>query len=192
MDDEALIQAARENAPYAGAFLVSLYGPKLAGYCRSIASDLSDTDREHAIALGIEHAVRRIETYEPARGSLLAWLRPFVRHAAQDWRRSNVQLSTYDQDDLAEIADPPAGEAETSARLTGAIAALTAALPRLSTADQVIIALRDYEMYSVQDIADILKISSEACRQRHHRALKRLRRALDDDTRTHHLTGETQ
>ncbi len=68
MDDEELVRAARDNEPYAGPFLVSLYGPKLAGYCRSIASDLSDIDRELATANAIEPAVRRIDNYDPVMG----------------------------------------------------------------------------------------------------------------------------
>jgi RNA polymerase sigma factor (sigma-70 family) len=192
MDDDELIRAARENEPYAGAFLVSVYGPKLAGYCRSIASDLSDTDREHVIAVGIERAVRRIETYDPARGSLLAWLRPFVRHATQDWRRSNLQLANVDIGALAEVTDIPAPSPPTAETVSSATEAVIDAIPKLSTADQIILVLRHYEMYSVQDTADILKITADACRQRHHRALKRLRRLLDHDDRMHHLTGETQ
>lgn len=188
MDEEALIQAARENAPYAGAFLVSLYGPRLAGYGRSIAADLSDTDREHAIALGIERAIRRIETYDETRGSLLAWLRPFVRHATQDWRRSNDQLSNYDLDALPDSSthDGVPSAAESS----GAAEAVRSALPRLSNADQIIIVLRNYEMYSVQATAEILDVSLDACRQRHHRALRRLKRLLQDDERISHLTGD--
>lgn len=96
MDDDELIQAARDNQPWAAPFLVSLYGPRLAGYCHSIAGDLGDTDRCLVIATAIERAVRRIDAYDPARGSLLAWLRPFVRHASQDWRRSNARLTEID------------------------------------------------------------------------------------------------
>jgi RNA polymerase sigma factor (sigma-70 family) len=190
MDEDALIQAARDNAPYAGAFMVSLYGPRLAGYCRSIASDLSDTDREHAVAVGIERAVRRFETYDETRGSLLAWLRPFVRHAAQDWRRSNAVLSGYDIADAAAAELPvPAADAS-AAEHSGAAEAVRSALPKLSIADQVVIGLRDYEMYSVAATAEILDIAADACRQRHHRALKRLQRLLEEDERTRHLRGD--
>lgn len=190
MDDEELIRAALNNESYAGPFLISLYGPKLAGYCRSIASDLSDTDREHAIANGIERAVRRIDSYDPALGSLVAWFRPFVRHAVQDWRRSNTRLSKYDLADLKDMA-----EDETPAlspALLEAIDAVKAALPRLSVPDQILIVLRNYEMHSVQETAAILKINADACRQRHHRALVRLKALLEADARVQRVTGGSQ
>ena len=188
MDDEELIRAARNNEAFAGPFLVSLYGPKLAGYCRSIASDLSDTDREHAIANGIERAVRRIETYDPDRGSLLAWLRPFVFHATQDWRRTNARLSMYELTDVPGEA-PPDDQPEAASPAADAV---RDAFPRLSTADQIVIVLREYERRSVGDTAAILRISPAACRQRHHRALARLGAFLTTDPRIQNLTGETQ
>lgn len=191
MDDSELIRAVRENESYAGPFLVSLYGPRLAGYCRSIAPDLGDTDRELAIENGIERAVRRIEAYEPDRGSVLAWLRPFVLHATQDWRRSNVQLSRYDSADLVDVAapspvdviQPPAPESAQAAE------AVRTAFRQLSVPDQVVIVLRNYEQHPVQHTAEILGISVDACRQRHHRALTRLKAFLEADERVTPMTG---
>jgi DNA-directed RNA polymerase specialized sigma24 family protein len=94
VSDDDLIQAAREGRDYAGPFLVSMFGPRLLGYCKSIASDLSDTDCERVVELAIEKAVRKIDAFDPTRGKFEAWLRTFVLHATQDWRRGNHRNST--------------------------------------------------------------------------------------------------
>ena len=58
--DEELIQAAKAGQLHAGAFLVSLYGPRLLGYCRTITPDLGDVDRELICEQAIEKACRKI------------------------------------------------------------------------------------------------------------------------------------
>lgn len=193
MADEDLIAAARAGQEHAGPFLVSSYGPKLNGFCRTIARDLSDVDREHVVETAIETAVRRIDRFDPERGTFEAWLRAFVRHSAQDWRRSSLRTSSLDAaneggialgDTLAAVAGLAPDNAGTTDRPTPLVEAVRDALPKLTVPDQVIIALRDFENRSVDEVAEILEIRRDACRQRHHRAKVRLRKLLEKDPRT--------
>lgn len=191
MSDDDLIQAAREGRAHAGPFLVSMYGPRVLGYCKSIASDLSDTDCERIVELAIEKAVRKIDAFDPARGKFEAWLRTFVLHATQDWRRGNQRLVSLDAEtrtghSLAETttaAKPVAGSVDSGSRLAPALQALRDLLPQLSLPDQVIVGLRDIEGRGVDEVAGLLGVSSPACRQRHHRARMRLKQLLEADPR---------
>lgn len=190
MSDDDLIQAALEGRDYAGPFLVSMFGPRVLGYCKSIASDLSDTDCERVVELAIEKAVRKIDTFDPNRGKFEAWLRTFVLHATQDWRRGNQRLLSLDADNgtgrsLADTipAEPLVDQPGRDSRLVSASQALRELLPQLSLPDQVILGLRDIEGRSVQDVATLLDVTPVACRQRHHRAKLRLKRLLQADPR---------
>lgn len=191
MNDEDLIEAARTGQPHAGPFLVSLYGPRVLGYCRSVAGDLSDVDHEHIVANAIERAVRRIEKYDPAKGSFEAWLRTFVLHASQDWRRDHHKLATLDAPDseddpwerLAAPLTPDQLAADSSHRLQALIEVLNDSIPKLSDLDQLIIHLRDTEGRSVEEVAAIIGIKQDACRQRHSRAKARLKQLLLSDPR---------
>jgi RNA polymerase sigma-70 factor (ECF subfamily) len=190
VSDEDLIQAAREGRDYAGPFLVSMYGPRLLGYCKAIASDLSDTDCERVVELAIEKAVRKIDAFAPERGRFEAWLRTFVLHATQDWRRGNQRLLSLEAETgngrhLSEAiaSDPIIDEPDGNSRLLPAVQALQDHVRQMNVPDQVIIGLRDIEGRSVEDAAELLGIKPAACRQRHHRAKIRLKRLLEDDPR---------
>lgn len=190
MSDDDLIQAAREGRDYAGPFLVSMFGPALLGYCKSIASDLSDTDCERVVELAIEKAVRKIDAFDPTRGKFEAWLRTFVLHATQDWRRGSQRLLSLDAENgsgrsLADTiaSDPVIDQAGGNGRLEPASQALRDLIPKLNLPDQVIIGLRDIESRSTKEVAALLDISQTACRQRHHRARRRLKQLLEADPR---------
>jgi RNA polymerase sigma-70 factor (ECF subfamily) len=173
--DELLsrLQNGDENA---GAFLVSLVAPSLHGYARATAGDLSDTDRERICELALERAVRKIDRFDPTKGSFLRWLRTFVRHEAGNWRRSNHALDELDEDAVASEVEP-----EQPAEWRAAVAAVERAVHELSHTDQLIIALRDREGLSYADIASRVGANEDACRQRHLRALRRLKRIAESD-----------
>jgi RNA polymerase sigma factor (sigma-70 family) len=167
-----------------------MFGPRLLGYCKSIASDLSDTDCERVVELAIEKAVRKIDAFDPTRGKFEAWLRTFVLHATQDWRRGNQRLLSLEAENgngrsLSEAiaSDPVIDQPDGDSRLVPASQALRDLIPELNVPDQVIIGLRDIEGRSVKDVAALLDISEAACRQRHHRAKLRLKQLLVADPR---------
>jgi RNA polymerase sigma factor (sigma-70 family) len=194
--DNELIQAAQAGQDYASAFLISRYGPRVLGYCRSIAPDLTDVDHEHIVEIAIETAVRKIHLFDSARGKFGVWIRTFVLHAVQDWRRGHARLQSLDDEErrIAEPATDALGtlltepartttDQEPAERLQPVLAAVNEALAKLRTTDQLIIAMRDREGRSVGATAASLKIRPDACRQRHHRARVRLMDLLREDPR---------
>lgn len=205
--DRDLIRAAHDGEDHASAFLVSRYGPLVLGYCRSIAPDLSDVDCERIVELAVETAVRKIDRFDPDKGRFGMWIRTFVLHAVQEWRRAHARLQSLDDEErrFAEPATDALGvllsvktktteeqEQGLSPRLAPVLAAVNEAIPKMRPLDQVIIVMRDVEGRSVEETAASLKISRDACRQRHHRAKVRLMDLLRNDPRCAIvLSGET-
>ncbi|MCW2855447.1 MAG: sigma-70 family polymerase sigma factor [Marmoricola sp.] len=195
--DNDLVRAAQAGQDHASAFLVSRFGPRVLGYCRSIATDLTDVDHERIVELAIENAVRKIDRFDPNRGKFGTWIRTFVLHAVQDWRRGHARLVSLDDEErrISEPATDAVGAVLTEANLTTTteegpsehvrqlVAAVNEALPKLRTTDQLIITMRDIEGRSVEETAASLKIRPDACRQRHHRARVRLMDVLRSDPR---------
>ena len=178
MDDEDLIQAAREGKEHAGPFLVSLYGPMLLGYARGLAPDLGESDCEQICEWAVERAVRKIDLYDPAKGDFAGWARSMLRYAAMDYRRDNARLQSIDNLNIAQPEAQPSREIPENVKL-----ALGEAVGHLSESDQVILALREIEQLPSQTIAALLGISDDAVRQRYSRARKRLARVAEDDPR---------
>ena len=177
MDLDELIEQLRRGEPQAGPFLISLLGPQLMAHARDLASDLSDTDREHICEFAVERAVRRIDAYDSERASFKAWVRGFVRYAVADWRRERGRTSSLDE--AAELPAVEPGSAEPDH--PGRDEAIAEGLTRLQDTDQEIIRLRDVERLPYGAIAIRLGVSEDGCRQRHLRALRRLRQIFDED-----------
>lgn len=195
--DKDLVRAAVERKEHASAFLVSRYGPRLLGYCHDIASDLGDADREHIVADAIEKAVAKIDKYDPERAKFGIWIRGFVLNRVRDWRRDHERMQSFDDENRAigEPATDAFGVLLTHKRMAPEtrpvsernqplLDAVMEALPKMRTDDQAIIVLRDLEGRSVESVAVSLKVSRDACRQRHSRARKRLKDLLRDDPRS--------
>ena len=182
MDDENLIQAARDGKEHAGPFLVSLYAPMLVGYAHSIAADLGDSACEQICEWAVERAVRKIDLFDPSKGNFVAWARSMVRYAALDYRRDNARLDRIDDPNLPEQAMPPTHDAHDKVR-----DALRQALRQLTEPDQAILALRDLEQLPPQAVASLLGISAAAVRQRHLRARRRLAALARKDPRLNSL-----
>jgi RNA polymerase sigma factor (sigma-70 family) len=182
-----LVDKARRGDPSAAPFLVSCFGERLLGFGRAHAPDLSDADREQIVELAIEAGVRAIDRFDPIKGSLEAWFRGQIRFQTLGWRR-RVPPTTKANDHLVDTPElPPTQPCDTDA---GVIEALQRAISRLSRDDQLILALRSSEQVAFGEIAHRLGISEDAARQRHHRALRRLRTEAGAETGLGHLIKE--
>ena len=176
--DEELIQAAKAGQPHAGAFLVSLYGPRLLGYCRTIAPDLGDVDRELICEQAIEKACRKMDEYDETKGTLAAWLRGFVRYGVLSWRRS---WARRDPEHSCEFG-PQAWQSRPQPALDPShprLARLAAAVRALPQDHQLLIALRFWENLPTFEIAARLHISDAAVRQRLSRLARQLRAQVE-------------
>ena len=184
MDDQDLIQAAREGKEHAGPFLISLYGPMLLGYARGLAPDLGDSGCEQICEWAIERAIRRIDLYDPAKGDFAGWARSMLRYAAMDYRRDNARLQSMDNLDVAEP------EAQSSREIPEDVkVALAEAVGLLSESDQAILALREIEQLPSRTVAALLQISDAAVLQRYSRARQRLARIAQNDQRLTSFLG---
>lgn len=181
--DADLVAKARRGEPSAAPFLVSCYGERLLGYARAHAPDLSDADRERIVELAIEAGVRAMAQFDPAKGNLFSWFRTQVRYKTLQWRRSTPSTKSIDDHVVQPMTETPLDSPTASA--------LRRAIDRLSRDDQIILALRSSERLDHGEIAQRLGISEPAARQRHSRALKRLRSEALTEPELSHMRTET-
>jgi RNA polymerase sigma-70 factor (ECF subfamily) len=190
LDITRLIQQVRDGDDTAGPILVSVIAPRLLGYAELIASDLPLADREEAVERAIETAIRRIDRYDPSRGTFPGWVRGFVRHAIGDWRRQHPDGAPAALDQIPEhpgpeVEDP---ESELASPASASLAALVLTEPE---PDQLLLRLRFEEGLTHTQIAEQLGVSEAACRKRLERLLNRLRaRAKVDPDSSRFSKGE--
>src|SRR4051812_33142289 len=129
-------------------------------------------DAEDITSDTFERALRYRRSYDPARGSTLTWLIGIARR----------QIATGAPRAGLPVAEPPEptapGELEEDVirRLT-----LTAAVAELDDRDRDLIALRYGADLSARQIAAILELRTNAVEVALHRALARLRAALEHE-----------
>lgn len=179
MDEDELLASLLEGNESAGAFLVSYYAPQLLGYAHVVGPDLSVADRELVCERAVEKAVRRIGRYDPEIASFGSWLRGFVRHEILNWRRGHLPVSELNEE-TTEAVDRD-GHSAAIGSLPDPETVVKRLIAGLSATDQIMIALRDLEGLPFGEIAARLDATESACRQRHHRALARLRAAVTQD-----------
>ena len=166
-----LLERARRGDTSAAPFIVSYLGDHLLGYARSIAEDLADADRETIVEMAVEAGTRLIGTFDENQGHLRAWVRRQVWWRVQEWRRSGpappdpLPAVLQEQPELPAAPLPPP-----------VVAALRDAIASLDRADQIMLALRAVEGLAFPEIGLRLGITTDAARQRYHRALRRLKK----------------
>jgi RNA polymerase sigma factor (sigma-70 family) len=130
---------------------------------------------EDVTALAFERAYRKQDRFEPDKGSERAWLFGIARHAALDELRRRKRHATL----AADPPDPHAGGPDDVAETAQQRADLHAALGRLSARDREVVALRFHAGLETAEVADVLGISRSNAATLLHRAITKLREALD-------------
>jgi len=178
MDLAEIADAARRGEQWAGPALVTMVCPVLAGYAATIAPGLSDADRDQAIETAIVRALGRIDRYDSGRASFTTWVRPFVRHALADMRRSRPPQAQMPDD----LPTPTLDDTDPWPEDRPELVELASQLSSLSLTDQLMIQLRHGEGLSYKQIAERIGggVNEGACRVRHHRAIQRLRENVRD------------
>jgi RNA polymerase sigma-70 factor (ECF subfamily) len=137
-------------------------------------------DAEDVTGEVFERALRYRRGYDPARGAPLAWLVGIARRVLADRAVSGSEPVAA----VPETAAPGELEHEAVERLT-----LAAALARLSERDRELLAMRYGADMKAAEIAQVLESTTNAVEVAVHRALRRLRAALESDVAAHGEAG---
>ena len=129
---------------------------------------------EDVTAQAFERAYKRRSRFDARRGSPRAWLFGIARNAALDELRRRKRAAT------AEIPAPAhAPGPDEAAELAAERDAVRAALGRLAARDRELIALKYHAELSNAEIAAVLGVSSSNAGTLLHRAMTKLREAVD-------------
>ena len=129
---------------------------------------------EDVTAQAFERAYRRRSRFDARRGSPRAWLFGIVRNAALDELRRRKRAAT------AEMPEPnPAPGPDEEAELAADRDAVRAALAALAPRDREVIALKYHAELSNTELAAVLGVSPTNAGTLLHRAMTKLREAVD-------------
>jgi RNA polymerase sigma-70 factor (ECF subfamily) len=181
--DELLARAGQQD-PAALAELVERYSRRVYGLVYRLCGDRDVAD--DLLQETFLRVVKRIGDYEHS-GRFEAWLFRIAANLARDRARQRTRrgepLSLEAPADERPYADPAAAEPGPDERLAtdDARQQLAACIDGLSPADREIIVLRHYADLSFREIAEMLRIPLGTALARGHRALGRLKAAMQTE-----------
>jgi RNA polymerase sigma factor (sigma-70 family) len=130
---------------------------------------------EDVTAAAFERAVRKRRSYDAKRGSPRAWLFGIARHAALDELRRNKRRAHLAGDPPDEGAPGPDDEADRALRR----AVVRDALATLPAREREIVALKFQAGLDNAELAAVLGVSTSNAGTQLHRAMTKLREAVD-------------
>lgn len=172
-DPGALLDAIREEQPQALDQFRAAYTPLLRYIIAPILSD--PRDREECLADVFLQVWRKIDQYDPYRGSLASWLTALARNTALNRLRAEQQHKAAELDET--IPDGRDGPEEILLRAEQA-RALRWAIVALPAGDRALFLRKYYYCQAIPQIAAELGLSERAVEGRLYRIRKRLRREL--------------
>ena len=158
LDFEALYRAARDDVY---AYVATLLRDRAAA--------------EDVTAAAFERAYRKQRTYKANRGSERAWLFGIARNAALDELRRRKRAAALVAEPADVDATPPEDAAETALRR----AAVRVALARIDPRERELIALKFHAGLDNAEIAAVLGVSVSNAGTQLHRAMTKLREAVE-------------
>jgi RNA polymerase sigma-70 factor, ECF subfamily len=130
---------------------------------------------EEVTATAFERAYRKRKRFDPEKGEARAWLFGIARNAALDELRRRGRQAEL----AAEPVDVDSAAVEAGAEQSERRVALKGALATLEPRERELIALKFFAGLANAEIASVLKISESNAGTRVHRAVTKLREALD-------------
>jgi RNA polymerase sigma-70 factor (ECF subfamily) len=132
---------------------------------------------EDVTALAFERAYRRRRTFDRHRGEERAWLFGIARNAALDELRRRRRLAALVID--PESADAELGAVDDEAEILLRRTAVRTALADLPARDRELVALKFQAGLSNAELAEVLGVSESNVGTMLHRAVQKLRRAVN-------------
>src|SRR5437870_9769439 len=164
----ALIEAVRAGNPEALAALYREHGAALYRLAYRLTGTREEAeDVVHDVFVGLPEALARYEE----RGKLTSWLKRVTARVALVRLRARTRRREVGIEATLPTADPP---------LDSASIALRAAVDALPDPLRAVLVLKEIEGYSHAEVGELLGISTGASRVRLNRAMRRLRKALED------------
>lgn len=160
-----------------------LYRDHLAPIWRYVRARLpSDADAEDVTSDVFAQAVRSRPRFDPEQGSERAWLAGIARHLVAEWWRQQRRAATAEQAAraIAAAAEPEADPEEAALR-SQAVDELRRYLGVLTPREREAVALRFAAELSSQEVGEALGTSAEAARMLVHRAVSKLREAMESE-----------
>ena len=171
-----MAQPPSAEAPLSAGGFEALYRATVDDLYAYVATLLRDRGAaEEVVAATFERAYRRMGSFDGRRGSPRQWLFGIARHAALDElrrRRRAVALAAEPDARLAAVDDDAADPVRR--------ATVRAALAALDARDRELVALKFFAGLDNAEIASVLGISESNAGTRLHRAVTKLREALDE------------
>ncbi|PYP01133.1 MAG: hypothetical protein DMD57_14555 [Gemmatimonadetes bacterium] len=165
---EAQIDAARTGDPEALASLYRTHGAVLYRLAYRLTGTPQDAeDVVHDVFVGLPEALGRYEE----RGSFASWLKRVTARVALMRLRARTRRREVGIEATLPTAAPP---------LDSASVALRAAVGALPDPLRAVLVLKEIEGYSHAEVGELLGISAGASRVRLNRAMRRLRKTLED------------
>jgi len=130
---------------------------------------------EDVTALAFERAFRKHRSFDESRGSARAWLFGIARNAALDELRRRKRHASL----VTDVPDATAVAPEDALDLALRRAALRTAMTTLSPRDRELIALKFHAGLDSDELAEVLGVSRSNAGTLLHRAMTKLREALD-------------
>ena len=158
LDFEALYRSARDDVY---AYVATLLRDRAAA--------------EDVTAAAFERAYRKQRTYKPGRGSERAWLFGIARHAALDELRRRKRAATLAAEPVDTGATAPEDAVETALRR----AAVRVALALIEPRERELIGLKFHAGLDNAEIAAVLGVSVSNAGTQLHRAMTKLREAVE-------------
>jgi RNA polymerase sigma-70 factor, ECF subfamily len=143
------------------------------GYVLTLLRDPATA--EDVTALAFERAFRRRRTFDADRGGERPWLFGIARNAALDELRRRRRLATLVVEPEAVAEEPAEDDGDVLLQRT----AVRTALGELPPRDRELIALKFHVGLSNAELAQVLGISESNAGTTLHRAIQRLRKAVN-------------
>ena len=148
---------------------------------------------EEILSQAAELGVKRLDQYDPQKGSFAAWMFGITRNCLRDWLRARArQADPLSLDRLPAVAaagESPEDQAEQAERFRQVIGQLS----RLSENEREAVALRYGGGLKYPEIAGLMEISVDHVGVLLHRALEKLAQASTDEMEVFNGTqGKTE